>query len=66
MEMAMKKTDKSAVVTNEGAVLRQTPSLNAPIITDVNKGERVQVLDNEWTRVSYQGKTGYIMNKFLN
>jgi uncharacterized protein YgiM (DUF1202 family) len=53
MEMAMKKTDKSAVVTNEGAVLRQTPSLNAPIITDINKGERVQVLDNEWTRVSY-------------
>jgi hypothetical protein len=53
MEMVMKKTDKSAVVTNEGAVLRQTPPLNAPIITDVNKGERVQVLDNEWTRVSY-------------
>lgn len=65
MTMAVKKTDKSAVVDIEGAVLRQTPSNNAPIITDVNKGERVQVLDTEWTRVSYQGKTGYIMNKFL-
>ena len=53
MTMAVKKTDKSAVVDIEGAVLRQTPSNNAPIITNVNKGERVQVLDNEWTRVSY-------------
>lgn len=66
--MVVKKTVKtgSAVVNTEGATLRSAPSVNAPIVTNVNKGERVQVLDADWTRVTYQGKTGYIMTKFLN
>ena len=56
----------SAVVNDTKVALRSAPSTNASILTRVDKGERVQVLDKDWTRVSYQGKTGYMMTKFLN
>ena len=56
----------SAVVNAAKVALRSAPSTNASILTRVDKGQRVQVLSNEWTRVSYQGKTGYMMTKFLN
>lgn len=57
----------SAVVNDVKVALRSAPSKSASILTRVDKGQRVQVLnDNEWTRVSYQGKTGYMMTKFLN
>ena len=56
----------SAVVNDTKVALRSAPSTNAAVLTRVDKGERVQILDNDWTRVSYQGKTGYMMSKFLN
>lgn len=56
----------SAVVNATKVALRSAPSTNASILTRVDKDERVQVLSNDWTRVSYQGKTGYMMTKFLN
>lgn len=56
----------SAVVNATKVALRSAPSTNASILTRVDKGERVQILDNEWSRVSYQGKTGYMMTKFLD
>lgn len=56
----------SAVVNATKVALRSAPSTSASILTRVDKGERVQVLDSEWTRVTYQGKTGYMMTKFLN
>ena len=56
----------SAVVNAAKVALRSAPSTNASILTRVDKGQRVQVLSNEWTRVSYQGKTGYMMTKFLD
>ena len=57
----------SAVVNDKKLALRQYPSTNATILTRVEQGQRVQVLsDNTWTKVSYQGKTGYMMTKFLN
>ena len=55
----------SAVVNDTRVALRSAPSTNATILTRVDKGQRVQVLSNDWTRVSYQGKTGYMMTKFL-
>ena len=55
----------SAVVNDTKVALRSAPSTNATVLTRVDKGERVQILDNEWTRISYQGKTGYMMTKFL-
>ena len=57
----------SAVVNDTRVALRSAPSTSATVLTRVNKGERVQVLDDKtWTKVSYQGKTGYMMTKFLD
>ena len=57
---------KSAVVTGTRLALRSAPSTSASIITRVDTGERVQLLDDtEWVKVKYQGKTGYMMAKYL-
>lgn len=57
---------KSAVVTGTRLALRVAPSTAADIIMRVNTGERVQLLDDtEWVKVKYQGKTGYMMAKYL-
>lgn len=56
----------SAVVNDTKVALRQYPSTSATVLTRVDKGERVQVLDSDWARVSYMGKTGWMMKKFLN
>ena len=56
----------SAVVNAVRVALRSGPSTNNSILVRVDKGERVQVLGDSWTKVTYQGKTGYMMTKFLN
>lgn len=56
----------SALVNAVKVALRDTPSTNGKILTRVDKGQRVQVLEGDWVRVSYQGKTGYMMKKFLD
>lgn len=64
--MPTEPTTGSAIVNDTKVALRSAPSTNASILTRVDKGERVQILiDNTWTKVSYQGKTGYMMTKFL-
>ena len=55
----------SAVVNDVRVALRAGPSTNDTVLTRVDKGERVQVLGESWTKVTYQGKTGYMMTKFL-
>jgi hypothetical protein len=59
-------TTKSAVVNDVKVALRAGPSTYDTVLTRVNKGERVQVLGESWTKVTYQGKTGYMMTKFLS
>ena len=57
----------SAIVNDTKVALRASPSTSATVLTRVDKGQRVQVLqDNKWTKVSYLGKTGYMMTKFLD
>ena len=56
----------SAVVNAVKVALRSGPSTNDKVLVRVDKGERVQVLGDSWTKVTYQGKTGYMMTKFLN
>lgn len=57
---------KSALVIGTKLALRSAPSTSASILTRVEKGERVQLLDDtEWVKVKYQGKTGYMMAKYL-
>ena len=59
-------TTKSAIVIGTRLALREAPSTAANVIMRVNTGERVQLLDDtEWVKVKYQGKTGYMMSKYL-
>ena len=57
---------KTATVIGTRLALRQAPSTSATIITRVNTGEKVEVVDDtEWIKVKYNGKTGYMMAKYL-
>lgn len=56
----------SAMVNAVKVALRSGPSTNDTVLTRVDKGQRVQVLGDSWTKVTYQGKTGYMMTKFLD
>ena len=59
-------SNKTAVVTGTRLALRQQPSTSATVITRVNTGETVEILDDtEWVKVRYKGKTGYMMVKYL-
>lgn len=58
-------TVSSAMVNAVRVALRSGPSTNDAVLMRVDKGERVQVLGDSWTKVTYQGKTGYMMTKFL-
>jgi hypothetical protein len=62
------KTTGSAVVNATKVALREFPSTKANVLTRVDINERVQILapDPGWQRVTYQGKTGYMMTKFLD
>lgn len=57
---------KNATVNATRVALRSGPSTNSTIILRVDKGETVQIEEEEWTKVSYKGKEGYMMTKFLN
>lgn len=57
----------TATVNAVRVALREGPSTNSPIILRVDKGQQVDLVeDTSWTQVSYNGKTGYMMTKFLN
>lgn len=57
---------KTAIVTGTRLALRQSPTTAATIITRVNTGETVELLDDtEWVKVKYKGKVGYMMAKYL-
>ena len=57
-----------AVVTGKRVALRQDPSTSAKVITRIDTGKTVRLEDPppcEWDYVSYQGKKGWMMKKFL-
>ena len=57
-----------AEVTGKRVALRQDPSLKANVIIRVDTGKLVKLETpppSEWDYVSYNGKTGYMMKKFL-
>lgn len=47
--------------------LRSEPSLEAAILTRLSDGTAIEVLatDNEWSQVSFETYTGYIMNDYI-
>ena len=59
-----------AIVTADdgGSVrMRKNPSANSSILTEIKIGETVDVMDvmDGWSEITYQGKHGYMMSKFL-
>lgn len=60
------KVTGSAVVNDSKVALREYPSTKATVLTRVDKGQRVQTIETEWVRVTYMGKTGWMMKKFLS
>ena len=57
------------IATSGGSVnMRSKPSTNASIVMQVKIGTIVDVYEkgDDWCRVGYDGKTGYMMTKFLD
>ena len=57
-----------AIVTGTRVALRSAPTTQASVIMRIDTGKEVKLEDPppcEWDYVSYQGKTGYMMKKFL-
>ena len=57
-----------AVVTGVRVALRSAPTTSAAVLLRVDTGKQVKLEEpppSEWDYVSYQGKTGYMMKKFL-
>lgn len=53
---------------NKGTLnLRTEPSLKGRVLAQIPYGTQLETsqLDANWSKVTYDGKTGYVMNKFL-
>ena len=57
-----------AIVTGTNLALREGPSTNCKVITRAPTGSTVKIKDppSEWEYVEYNGKSGYMMKKYLN
>lgn len=57
-----------AIVTCTNLALREGPSTNCKVITRAPTGSKVKIKDppSEWEYVEYNGKSGYMMKKYLN
>ena len=56
-------------VTGSGVNLREGPGTNYSILAVLSSGtalKRTGTTDNNWTRVEYQGKEGYLSNAFVS
>ena len=57
----------TAVVTGKNVAIRQGPGTNYSVMTRVPTGKTVQLKDipEGWSYVSYNGKTGFMMDEFM-
>ena len=64
---ALASTADSALVRGGSLNLRQTPSLSAKVLGQFPTGTLVEIVKagDEWHQVEVDGKTGYMMAKFL-
>ena len=55
--------------TGSSLRLREEPSTSASIVTTLNKGVAVAILDNTstdgWFKIAYNGKTGYVSSDYM-
>jgi len=69
MAMPVASMAETFMVVKGGKLnLRQEPSLSAKVLDQYPTGTWMTVLseEGEWSKVSVDGKTGYVMNKFLS
>lgn len=62
-------TTNKAICTGNSVRLRAQPHTEADILDVLNKGDKVVVLDDDgwgWSKVKYEGKTGWMFNKYLS
>jgi hypothetical protein len=55
--------------SDKGLNLRSEPNQSASVITSIPPNAKVTVVDSsdsEWTKVKYNGKTGYVSSKYLS
>ncbi len=55
--------------SDKGLNLRSEPSANASVITSIPPDAKITVVDksnNEWYKVRYNGKTGYVASKYVS
>ena len=60
--------DSALVVTPKGPLnLRKSPTTDSNRIASIPNGETIEVLDvdGDWAKATYNGKTGFVMTKFL-
>lgn len=53
---------------NKGTLnMRAAPSSSSTVLTQIPYGTvlETEFTSDEWSKVTYNGKTGYVMNKFL-
>ena len=53
---------------NKGTLnLREVPSSSGKVLARIPYGTKLETsqLDADWSKTTYDGKTGYVMNKFL-
>lgn len=65
---ALAETADSALVRGGALNLRETPSLSAKVLGQFPTGTLVEIVESgeEWHKVEVNGKSGYMMAKFLN
>ena len=60
---------QARVIAEKGSTvnMRKTPSLKGSLIMRINLGQIVEILEpgEEWCKIKYANKTGYMMAKFL-
>lgn len=72
--MAKKVVDTSNMKTTAKLTLRKSTSTSSKALTTIPKGAKVKILKKNvkksggytWYKVSYNGKTGYVANKYLS
>ena len=58
------------VKTQNGGTLnmRREASTSSSVLAQIKNGTKLEVekIDDTWSKTTYNGKTGYVMNKFLS
>ena len=72
MPIAQEKkiTQATATVTSDALNMRSGPSAENSLIMTLRKGNVITIVEgtegNNWVKVEYEGKTGYVNKDYIN